>query len=166
MTTEASPHTMPNMVSTERSRFRIRACQPCEMSSFRSMGRFLVHPDIARARPDGNLRSAAMHLAPDILATLLDPPLHGGGHGLRDHDGAGTGREVDVIGRFLRKPQVGIAGARFHRPPACGVSIDANVPAAGAGHQRAVYAANLHVAGAGLDAHVALAALFDADVTT
>ena len=30
-------HTMPSIVSVERSRSRINACQPCEMSSFRNM---------------------------------------------------------------------------------------------------------------------------------
>src|SRR5215470_9783837 len=37
MTTEASPHTMPSIVSAERKRFRIRACQPCVMSSLRNI---------------------------------------------------------------------------------------------------------------------------------
>ena len=37
ITTDASPHTIPSMVSTDRMRFRIRACQPCEMSSLKNI---------------------------------------------------------------------------------------------------------------------------------
>src|SRR5882672_4833362 len=48
MTTDASPHTMPSIVRAERRRFRIRACQPCEMSSFKNMGYLLT---VFKSRP-------------------------------------------------------------------------------------------------------------------
>src|SRR6516164_4761066 len=103
MTTEASPHTMPSMVSAERRRFRISACQPCEISSLRNMvlAVLLVHPNVARAGAHRNFRTAAPYLPADVLAHFLHPSLHRRRDRLINHDAARAGQEVNVEGCLL-----------------------------------------------------------------
>jgi hypothetical protein len=91
------------MVSTERMRLRMSACQPCEMSSLRYIFsittearrkpietpcrggelpffyRFLLNVNIARAGPQAQQRPAAANFADDRLASVLHPALHGHG---------------------------------------------------------------------------------------
>src|SRR5215469_2783983 len=111
MTTDASPHTIPSIVSTERNRLRISACQPCEMSSLRNMGccvRYkehlelraqspkpdsLINPYVARACVHCDLRPTAAYLSPDHLARVFYPALHGRRHRRTHHDAARAGRD-------------------------------------------------------------------------
>src|SRR5215510_11958008 len=120
MTTDASPHTMPSIVSTERRRLRIRACQPCEMSSFRNMAWFSFaaprllpsfhHPmtqlpkdpifsvdsDVSRPGVHADFRASAVHLSANGFPFFLHPSLDGGGHGVAHLNTPRAGGNVEV----------------------------------------------------------------------
>src|SRR5882762_4556037 len=124
MTTDASPHTMPSIVRTERMRFRISACQPCEISSLRNMRSVLapdpasVDPDVSRTGVHADFRPTAPDLPANRLVCIFHPSLNGGGHGVVDDDAPRTGGNIQVERSLLRHPQFRVARTGLHGPAA------------------------------------------------
>src|ERR1700691_2750923 len=133
---------MPSMVSRERMRSRISACQPCKMSSFKNMvlnkvasgpwpvkngsrpflaigyWQPLLDVNISRSRSQNKLRPATAHFADDPLARVLDPPLDGHGHRRIHVQLARTSGEIGVEGGICGQPYTHIARSGADPPGA------------------------------------------------
>src|SRR5262252_4639860 len=120
--------------------------------------------NVSRSRVHRDRRPATTHSS-DYTLAFLNPSLDGGRHGMIDGYSSGIRRNIYIERCSRWNAQVYVPGAGANAPHVGGRSVGANVAAAGLGTKSAFDAAHGDISGSGACIDVALAHLFDFDIT-